>query len=76
MEYRELNKDTLKYHFPYLLLTRFWTHWLERSTFLSWMGSNDITRSALLQKTRKRQHLHVLGGHMPTRYYPLVFATH
>ena len=63
IDYCRLNAATRKDHFPLPFIDQM----VERLAGQEyWMVIRDITKSLWILKTRRRLHLHVLLGHLPT----------
>lgn len=67
VDYRELNKVTQKYHFPFHLSTKSLIYSQERNSSLSWMASVATTKFPL--KTRIKLLSPTLGEHSLTGYF-------
>ena len=66
IDYHRLNDATRKDHFPLSLIDQMVEHLARHKYYYFWMVILDITRSLWNPKIRRRQHLHVLLGHLPT----------
>jgi hypothetical protein len=76
IDYRELNKDTLKDHFPQPFIDQGLDTLAEKQYFYFLDGFNRDNHIWIALEDQENMTFTCFGGNMPTMYYPLVYAMH